>query len=276
LGWFWQARSHDVEGRQQLESALAAWPIRDNAGARGRLWAGYLTAATGEPAAGQELLAESLAILKDAGDDTERADVLEWMGWAAFLAGDYASAEGHVLRSLELRRELGRPELIARSMHGLCQVLVARGNVDQAEPLAQALGERGASVFADCALLRGQGEAATGRYRRALELAWRRGSPNKATTEMDGLAMAAVLTDDPDRALRLAGAAAAQRRRLGIRRRPSPWWDDLVERSLDSARGQLGRERAETAWEAGWAMDFEQAVKYALGGARATEVGRPG
>jgi hypothetical protein len=93
---------------------------------------------------------------------------------------------------------------------------------------------------------------------------------------MDGLAMAAVLTDDPDRALRLAGAAAAQRRRLGIRRRPSPWWDDLVERSLDSARGQLGRERAETAWEAGWAVDFEQAVEYALGGARATEVGRPG
>jgi len=276
LGWFWVERSHFAEGRQELEKALAAWPQRDTAGARGRLWAGYLTAATGEPAAGQELLAESLAILKDAGDDTERANVLEWMGWAAFLAGDYASAEGHLQRSLELRRELGRPELIARSMHGLCQVLVVRGGVDQAEPLAEALGERGAGVFADCALLRGQGEAAAGRYRRALEFAWQRGSPSQSAIQMDGIAMAAVLTEEPARALRLAGAAAAQRRRLGITHRPSPWWNDLVERSLDSARRQLGSGLAQAAWEAGWGMGFERAVEYALGGARATEAGQPG
>ena len=276
LGWFWAERSHHAEGRQQLESALAAWPKRDVFGARGRLWAGYLTAATGEPEAGQELLADSLAILQDVGDNTDRSEALELMGRVIWLAGDYSAAERHFEQSLELRRELGQPELIARSMNGLCQVLVVRGDVEQAEPLAERLGDSGAHFFADCALLRGDGEAATVRYCRAMAIAWQRGSPSQSANEMDGLAMAAVLTGEPDRAFQLAGAAAAQRRRLGITRRPSPWWNDLVERSLDSVRRQLGSERSETAWQAGLAMDFERAIEYALGGARATEVGRPG
>jgi non-specific serine/threonine protein kinase len=74
----------------------------------------------------------------------------------------------------------------------------------------------------------------------------------------------AAVQGTPDRALRLAGAAAALRARLN---RPlAPAEQDALERRLAPARQALSAEQQATAWAAGQAMTREQAIADALAG----------
>ena len=63
--------------------------------------------------------------------------------------------------------------------------------------------------------------------------------------------------------LRLAGAAAALRQRLGAP--PAPGEQSRLEKALEFARQTLSDAAGLTAWMEGWAMPVEQAVQEALG-----------
>jgi hypothetical protein len=80
---------------------------------------------------------------------------------------------------------------------------------------------------------------------------------------LESFAISAATLGRAERALRLAGAAAGLRCRLGI--------DDFfvagrrkLSRSLDQARAELDGARAAAAWMEGWAMKADHAVEYVL------------
>jgi class 3 adenylate cyclase len=79
---------------------------------------------------------------------------------------------------------------------------------------------------------------------------------------LEGLARAAVVREQADRAARLFGAAASLREALGT---PRPLTErDDYEAHVTEAGAQLGPEAFAAAWIAGSTMTLEQAVEYAL------------
>ena len=150
-------------------------------------------------------------------------------------------------QSLELHRELGDPAGVTRALVGVCQVLVALGDVDRAEPLSRDLLERADGdprtehfayhFLADCALIRGDTVEAEKRYRQSLEAALPLGDVIETSFEVQGVAMA-VAGSDPERALRLAASVEALWESLGI---------VVLARVLGRAPRALHRPRARAA-----------------------------
>jgi DNA-binding NarL/FixJ family response regulator len=79
---------------------------------------------------------------------------------------------------------------------------------------------------------------------------------------LEGFARLAAAEDQPERALRLAGAAAALREAMGTPL--PPFWAADLERSLEPARQALSAEAWAAAWAAGRAMPLAHAVTEAL------------
>jgi hypothetical protein len=80
---------------------------------------------------------------------------------------------------------------------------------------------------------------------------------------LECLAATAAAQSNAEYSLRLAGAAAALRQRLGAA--PAPSEQSRLEKALESARQTLSNADGLTAWMEGWAMPVEQAVQEALG-----------
>ena len=142
---------------------------------------------------------------------------------------------------------------------------MAREALRDAERQGDVRSEHFAHHFlADCALIRGDAEAAAPRYRRALELALALGDRSETAVEIQGVAMAAAGMSRAERALMLGGAASAEFDRLGIDLSAIRFWNALIERYLNLARDTLGPIAAEAAWQAGRSMGFERAGQEAL------------
>ena len=112
--------------------------------------------------------------------------------------------------------------------------------------------------LADCALIHGDPATAATHYTRSLAAAARSGDRIETCYELQGVAMASAGMGQPERALRIAGAADAQFRSMGhqfvVR-----FWTALLDRYLGQARAALGAE-ADAAWQAGHRLSFEAAV----------------
>jgi hypothetical protein len=81
---------------------------------------------------------------------------------------------------------------------------------------------------------------------------------------LDTLAAADAMQGRAERALRLAGAAAALRAAVDARRPPPE--QARFDRLVEPARQTLGEERAASTWAEGRAMSLEQAIAYAMNG----------
>jgi non-specific serine/threonine protein kinase len=274
LGWFWHAHSHLSEGRARLAEALAAAsePEEDRARALGA--AGALAGYQGDLAAARPLVDEAVGIWHAAGAEQDVAIALFDLGWACFFDGDDAAARRCMEESLELQRRLGNPTLVNRAQLGLLQMLVAEGELedvprlaDEALELSRSLGDAWAEHFAhhflaDLALVEGEFGTAASRYALSLDAAARSGDEVETCYELQGVAMASAGLGQAERALRIAGAAEAQLRALGVRHAVA-FWTALNERFTDTARDALGAE-ADAAWEAGRRLDLRAAVAEAL------------
>src|SRR4029077_20810110 len=116
-------------------------------GARALTAAGALTARAGNPDAGRALLKRGIDAWSALDDLQELASALDMLGWLLI----YDAGDPHVRaslqafeRSLELRRQLGDADGETRALVGVCQVLVALGEVTRAEALSLELLERAA------------------------------------------------------------------------------------------------------------------------------------
>jgi predicted ATPase/class 3 adenylate cyclase len=272
LGWFWLSHGHLAEGRERLARAIAK--VADqSAHARALTAAGALTARCGDAEAGRALLERGIEAWHALDNREELASALDMLGWLlVYDAEDDRASLQAFERSLELRRQLGDAAGETRALLGVCQVLVALGEVTRAEVLSLELLERAAGdprsehlayhFLADCALIRGDTGEAERRYRQSLQAALPLGDVIETSFEVQGMAMAAAGNGNPARALRLAGAVAALRESLGTSL-PIAFWDALLERYIGAARTELG-EKAAAVWAEGRALAFDDAVELAL------------
>lgn len=222
---------------------------------------------------GARQLDEGIALWRDLGDRDELASALDALGWLlVYDTGDDSGSLDAFEQSLELRRELADRPGEVRALLGVCQVLVALGDVERAESLSRDLlemadGNPRAEHFAfhflaDCALIRGDAEEAGKRYRESLRAALPLGDVIETSAEVQGLAMAAAGAGDSHRALRLAASVEALWESLGTSFSVA-FWDVLLERYIGGARKALGAD-ADAVWAEGRTLAFEDAVDLAL------------
>jgi predicted ATPase len=188
----------------------------------------------GDHARARSLYEECQSLFREVGDRNGIAWSVNHQGDVAREQGDAAGARALCERSLASFRELGDQWGIAASLADLGNL--ARDERDFVR--AQALHEESMKIFQDLGHKRG--------IARLLE----------------AFAGAAIAQSRPERALRLAGAAASLRKTLGT---PIPAAEqEKLERSLDPARRALSGESGAAAWMEGWEMPLEEAIREAL------------
>jgi tetratricopeptide (TPR) repeat protein len=190
-----------------------------------------------DPARAEALLAESQMLAQGAPSDSFRiAWRLNHLGQAAQLRGAYDRAAQLHLESLgSFKAGIDHAEALPHAYHDLGQAMLGLGRLDDA-----------ASWFA-------QGLAAGKVQNHQATIAW----------NLAGLASVMAMRGQPDQSARLSGAAGALRMSIGCRSAPAARL--LYERSIATARAQLGEGGFAAAWAAGGALTLEQAIAYALG-----------
>ena len=273
LGWFWQVHGHLVEGRGRLDAALAGSTLQGHVRARALAAAGPLAARRGDVALGRRELELAIEQWREFGDVAELAAALDAYGWLLFM---HAADNEPVLAAFEeaaaLCHDVGDVDGETRSLCGIAQMLVVLGDHDSAEPLALELVSRaggdtrtehvGYHFLADCSLLRGDSGQALPRYRDSLMAALRLGDVVETSLEVQGVAMSLAGEQQQREALVLAGAVETLWESLGLVI-DVPFWTDLLDRYLGTARRDLGAD-GEAAWAVGRSTAFDDAVALAL------------
>jgi predicted ATPase/class 3 adenylate cyclase len=273
LGWFWLSHGHLAEGRDRLAAALAIPSGTTATRARALVASGALAARSGAALEGRAQVEEGVALWSELDDRHQLATALDTLGW--LLVYDAAENEASLdafERSLALWRELGDRGGETRATVGVCQVLVALGQVERAESVSrELLGLAGGAprtehfayhFLADCALLRGDVGEARERYRASLRAALPLGDLIETSFEVQGVAMAAAGAGDARLGILLAASVEALWESLGTSL-SVVFWDALLARYLEPAREALGDE-AQAVHAEGRALPFDDAVELAL------------
>ena len=179
------------------------------------------------------MVQEIMAIARELGDDQMLAHALSYDGYAAFLSDDLDTARTELDEFLALSEPTGERQPIAQAHHMVAQV----------------------------ARLQGRLADAADHYRQSMTLLHELGDAASLTEPMQGLAGIAVATGDPERGVRLLGANAAIREKIGGG--PPPEWLRLGD-PLGEAKAVLSDEAYQASWSAGQAMSVDDAVSDAL------------
>jgi predicted ATPase/class 3 adenylate cyclase/DNA-binding CsgD family transcriptional regulator len=182
----------------------------------------------GDPAIVRSLLAESLPLFRAVGEKSGIMDYFYLSGRLALNRGDAPTARSLAEQGLAISREigLGEPELLSF----LGEVEARQGNYATAHAL----------------------------YEESLTIARRAGRQVDIASYLEGLAGVVAAQGEPTWAARLWGAAEAVREATGAPLPPVERAD--YERSMASARAQLGEQAFATAWAEGRAMTPELAL----------------
>jgi non-specific serine/threonine protein kinase len=181
----------------------------------------------------REAYEESLRLFHSVGDDNMAAHPTGALGCLAFDRGERGRGRMLVEESVARFRASNDRHYLALELH-------------RSGDLACADGDSRAAYLA---------------YRECLILAGEAGLPDQVAYALEGFAMLAAAQAQCERALRLAGAAAAIRDTTGRPRTPAE--APRLEQALAVARASLGC-LGEAAWQSGRRMTPQQAVDVAL------------
>jgi predicted ATPase len=188
----------------------------------------------GDQSRARALYDECLEIFRELGDRAGAAWTLDHQGDVAREQGDDAAARRLYEESLAIFRELGDRWGVAGVLSDLGNLACSRR--DYAE--AHALYRQSLTIFQEL------------RHKRGI------------ARTLECFACSAVAEQRPERALHLAGAAAALRRRIGA---PLPSADQAkIDGAIDRARKALPDAIGTTSWMEGWALSLDEAVSSAL------------
>ena len=193
-----------------------------------------VTKLQGDYALARSLYEECSSIFRKLGDRTGMAWSLDYQGDVARAQGDAAAARSLYEEGLGIFRELG-------DRWGMAGTLADLGNL-----------ARDQKDYATSHSLYGQS------IRIFQELEHKRGIARL----LECFAFSAAAQLQPERSLRLAGAAAALRQILGAPLSPPEQVE--FERILDRARQALTSTAGAAAWMEGWVMPVERAIEEAL------------
>ena len=204
------------------------------------------------------------------------ARVLLMLAQAAAFDEDYGTARSLMQESLAIAQADNNARQVAAATGALADLAAREGDYDTARRLGEhtlaslrSLDQQGGVTrhvlaalisLGDLAVTHGHHGEALARYRECLAHLQHLQDGARSVHALEGLAGLAAATDEPQRALRLAGAAAALRQRLGI----GAAWPPKMERRLKPARLALAAAEQAAAWAEGATMTLEQAVAYAL------------
>jgi PAS domain S-box-containing protein len=236
---------------------------------------GWVAREQGDAPKASARLEEGLTLSRKVGDRQQTAWLLLTMAEVAIVREDAASAEALVEQGRALSPE--SYDWAGWSLNHLGHAAQLRREYSRAEQMHQKtlavfverLGDKSIGVLwayhglGETALGRGDPATARSWLRTNLRLCGELGTRIMTAWCLAGLGTAAALDEDPERAVRLWGAAEQLRAALGCR--PAPAARATYERQLVLTRSLFGEGVFAGAWAAGQAMSLEQAIAEALG-----------
>ena len=189
--------------------------------------------------------------------------------------GDYATARATYEKCLELFRSKGDVRGMASALNGLGDVALAEGDYSGARGLFNDSLTRfqqikddwgvagGLRDLGDLARHSGDYSGASGYYKQALGVFRKLDHRRGMVRVLEHLACCSVSDARPDRALRLAGAAAAMREKLGMP--PSAAEQKELDQMLRDTRDNLGEAEQMKSWAEGHVMSIDNVLEYVLG-----------
>jgi tetratricopeptide (TPR) repeat protein len=221
-------------------------------------------------------LEESLTLFRELRNEPRIAWTLSSLAEVAVMQEDIAWATCLLEESLSLFRAHEITDGIALSRNKLGHVAQIQGQYERARQLheeslplfresaAQNNGNLGAAFafhgLGETALAEGNAPLATAHLTEALNLFRELGHRAGMAWCLAGLAGAAALDAEPERAARLWGAAEALRQSIGARRAPAA--RATRERLMAAACEQLGKKAFAASWAEGQSMTTDQAIAY--------------
>lgn len=228
----------------------------------------------GDMPAARSLSEESLAQWRELGDQRTIARGLSNLANIAKLEGDYNQALDLYAECVAVFRDLGDEAGLAWTLNyqgdvarDQGELYVARALNEQSLDIFRKLGNRWgvASALADLgnlAMEERDYSAMRALYRESLEIFQELDHKRGIARLLENFAMSAAAQDLAERALRLAGAAAALRQNIGVPLTPAE--QVKLKASLDSARQTLSNAAGGRAWLEGWGLPVEEAIEEAL------------
>jgi predicted ATPase len=264
------------EAEELLKKARSGFEaLHDRGGVANTLAvAGIISAEQGDYDEAQMRWEESLAIRRVLGESARIASMLGNLGIVARHHKDIELARSLQEEALAIRRELADPWNIARSLINLGNVIRDQGNrmearekLEEALVLLREIGDKwmlGAALDNLGIVLRNLDEynEAKDRFEEALLIFRDLDDRRMMAYVIEDFANLAALENEPARALRLAGAAAALRGEINVHL--SSFEAEDLEESLEAARQVLDKGAQEEAVRVGQVMPLDKAIKYAL------------
>ena len=228
----------------------------------------------GDIAAAHALFEESLEVWRELGDSRDVARALSNLANVATLQGDHARASSLYEECLAIFQGLGDRTGVAWSLNSQGDVARDRGDTLAARELYgkglaifRELGDRWgiAGTLADLGNMAREERdfsAAHTLYRESLKLFQELEHKRGIARLLECFACAAASQSHSERALRLAGAAAALRQKIGAPLTPAE--KAKLDSNLQCARPGLSDASTTAAWLEGWELRFERAIEEAL------------
>jgi predicted ATPase len=229
----------------------------------------------GDVAEARRLFEEISLIWMDLGDNLLHARALSNLASILKEQGDIVGALSRYDEALGIFRQLGDGQGIAWSLRHQGDIARDQQDFELAESLYlqsfagfRDLGDAwsAGSLLTDLgglALSRGEVAKGVDFYRRANDAFQLHGGHRRGLARvLEGFALAASLDGDAQRAIRLAGAAAALRNALGTPLTAAE--QQQVTSGLELAHAKLSPAARSQAWSEGWTMSLDQAIEYGL------------
>lgn len=232
----WFEEQHTGEARELFKTLLGLPEASARTGERARYLdlAGAFALAESDYDEARTQKEEGIAICRELEAEMLLGSSLLHLGHVERYATNLLPAKKLYQESLQIFRELNDQAWIAHAVGNLSSVAVDLGEFTKADELVQ----ESLHLY------------------QALAFEW-----DLALTIGNASGVAAGF-GQARRAIRLAGASAAHRERIGVSL-PS-MFKERFERMIESARQKLDQSEQETAWRQGQEMTLEQAVEYAL------------
>jgi predicted ATPase/DNA-binding SARP family transcriptional activator len=283
LFWFWVHRGYLTDGLQWLEGALARTADSPSDLRVHALWAAsHLASAGGRRELSRSFLRsaredqeKALIRARASGDRGEMAQALLQLANLSRELSDIDTADRLAREARELLEAVGDRVGVVRALQTISGIALEREDREAARPLleerlaiSRELGDLDFLVHALGALghlARDEGDYphAQAYYTESLSLRQQAGFAMATAQSLEDLGALAGRMQQPERAVRLLGAAEAFCETLGAH--PPVTIAAEYEHAEAAGRAALGEAAFAAAWAEGRAMALEQAVEYALG-----------
>lgn len=264
-----------ADGRRLGELVLARCPVRDLYRAHVEISVGLLAMLSGDIEAATRTLIDARELCGALGERAHEAWAIFMLGLTETLSGDVDSGQEHLQASRDLHRECRTPVGEARATATLGLALLMKSDRDRARDLVEVAlaicetegdrwGQGQSHTYLGIIWEPTDGQRASAHYRTAVELL--QASQDATLLPVALVGQATLLVQrEPGRALRVAAASAAMRKRAGGAF--APFYQARAERVRAASERSL-RDEAPAIWNEGSRLGVSDAIALAFGAAR--------